>query len=484
MPYQGERADPSSIVALVDDPQIREQIGRWVKVPLPSDLVSALDEITRPVDALPAVVDPSTVTRSIAIDGSPLVTDEEDELRSTVGVVSVGTVFTDHAAQRTAVLPGGFVDQAVYAAATSVHRVSGAVPGARVALRGRTGLDTWRDAVETFLGSKTVHPNSAVTLSAMAVRIFGEDEVDPATGEIRRFVFLRRCPVCRVTRIGADLEQCKVSPRGGMCLHGHRLYVSDVLGLDEGFDPEGSNWDVLTRLMNMTERLLTAGCVEHLVVLDPGVLAETLVVTDGPLGIFGQQSWANESFARYYASVDERLAAQGRPPLLMVGVEKSGAFHDHAQRISHLIDPGTVVMPSNEYIVSFIQPSLVQSSVYGAKAYYGRRFFAKDTFGTMRVFGVTPSGPHPAGQTVRAYSASAASESWETYRTIGVVARVLEERRSSQYDGAISPLIAAHQATSIPIAGRNELRALVEQVMGESDTPVPSRRPTPTEAGR
>ena len=64
-----------------------------------------------------------------------------------------------------------------------------------------------------------------------------------------------------------------------------------------------------------------------------------------------------------------------RYDLYLVGVEKSGEFADHAQEISHLLEPGQYIIPNSKYIYKYIifgQENPNQP--YGSSTYYSNLY--------------------------------------------------------------------------------------------------------------
>ena len=122
-----------------------------------------------------------------------------------------------------------------------------------------------------------------------------------------------------------------------------------------------------------------------------------LFITDGPLGLHGTVAPLKRRFQDYLAEFAKQCAANGRPAApLVVGVEKSGTFVEHAQLISHLIEPGHVMLPTTEYINRITgRPA---NNPYGSDEFYGRRFIYRTKSGGILVFTVPPKpGVTPYG---------------------------------------------------------------------------------------
>ena len=85
----------------------------------------------------------------------------------------------------------------------------------------------------------------------------------------------------------------------------------------------------------------------------------------------------------------------GRMGRYLAGIEKSGAFVDHATAIERYIPPGSVMIPDNDYIYHYIVPGDPAAGIYGDKDYYGNKIFYKSSANDMYVLTI-PTGSYPA----------------------------------------------------------------------------------------
>lgn len=453
MPFEGERAQSDAYIRLAKDRSLDEKIAEWSRIAEPINLAEDVAAISVSQSELVLSVDPDTVTHTIAVDGSPAESGDPEGLGSTIGFFVVAAVYSDRKAVEGS-RRGVMVDPSELAKARTEQTIHGVVPGARVAMAGLTGQQTWRRAIDEFFFSHAIpHESSLISLADMYLLLMGSD------GRMAQRLALKNCPECGLR--SSEDSPLFVGRDGGKCpLCKCHLYMTDSLLLHQEFNEQESNWTPLTRLMNIAERIATAGIVEHRLLTDPDSLRHTLIVTDGPLGVFGPQSSLSRVLQVYYQSVNARLAADGRPPLLMMGVEKSGQFYTHAQRISRLVEPGTVLLPTTDYISSQILFRGTSKNLYGQHEFYGRRFFYKDLHGDMKVLTV-PSTPG-----VAPYSALGVSEDLASYPTLGVAVHLMNKWRSTQYEGAFMPLVEAHSVASLPRGeGRRILTRIAEDAL-------------------
>jgi hypothetical protein len=75
--------------------------------------------------------------------------------------------------------------------------------------------------------------------------------------------------------------------------------------------------------------------------------------------------------------------------ILLAGLEKSGAFVDHAQEIQRTLDPGKVLILTDDYIYRYILPGSGDDKLpYASTSNYGHKVIFKTRDGQMYVVSV------------------------------------------------------------------------------------------------
>lgn len=456
MPYPSERASRLGHVPVVNSQAVHEAFSRWeVAQATPAD-ESRVTSQCRPVAELEHAGVADAVRFAITVDGSDTEVEATREHPTVkVGYVRVAASFIDldklHQAGA-----GDFVDPHMLRESHQHAAYDRALPGSGLVSPGSTGVNTWRQELDLFLHETKFDQASDQTLADMLLALHGSPS-SPATAAP-----LRRCPVCKAS--DAQLSGGKIDvPKGGTTCPecGQRIFLGDVLRTEEEYMPEGSNRSPLTRTMLVAERLTSLGYMQ-LLFEDPHnyeVLGKTLFITDGPLGLHGTVAPLKRRFQAYLAEFAKQCAANGRPAApLVVGVEKSGTFVEHARLISHLIEPGNVMLLTTEYINRITgRPA---GNLYGSDEFYGRRFVYRAKSGGVLVLTVPPKpGVAPYGDPD--------GEIWSSYPTLRPVCEVLDRVRTRLYENAVIPIALAHSAASLPLGvGQSVLRALVQQSLG------------------
>lgn len=460
MPLPGETAGLLSHVATAKSQKIADVLATYE--PIGDD--PGFEEVVRshciPVTDLDAPVKPESITRCLSIDGSRQqdVVDNSGTRPVSVGYVRVGACFTDMDEYR-ALAGERFIDPARIEAMRIPGILDWVMPGGGVRLRGadldRTQM--WRRAHDDFFAAAVVtddvlpNPRGVSVSLAEALLLLHGAPGAPATS-----VDVRTCPEC-----GAFDHHglAKVTLDGGRCPEcGCHLYLPDCLGLSTAMSSEASRENALTVTMNTAERLALVAFIEVMLRRDPEELSRTLVVADGPLAAFGPLGTPlTRPLRRYIDAVGNILLDETGRPLLLVGIEKSGEFAAHGTSITNLIEPGHAMRLTNEYIHTHVTGRPETNKPYGADYLYGRRFFYRRLDGQMLTLTV------PAAVGVVPWTLDDESSDWVSYPVLRPVIELLESMRTQRFEGAVAPLVFAHQVAALPMGTGQSVLTLVGQ---------------------
>jgi hypothetical protein len=340
---------------------------------------------------------------------------------------------------------GSFVDPAKQAAAIGREILNGVLPGSNVSLPGKAGVDTWREEVFKFFASRGVNDfGRLVSLIDALNLLFGSnDEVE-----------VGRCP-----NRPCEQRNVPVAVTGGTCSAcGGQIWPTDVLRTHEEYDPDGSNLTPTSRLMSICERLLMMLYIEGFAEVTTEGLGRGIFITDGPLALFGTVAPLKRRFVTWWGSLTDRLSAGGYPPPLMVGIEKSGVFVDHAASIGEWLPVQSVLHMDETYIRERIVRRDPSAGPYGRDEFYGRRFVYKTSTGCLLVVSV----PRRSGQPY----ADPGCENLSEYPTLASTLEVLDAVQTRLYADAVIPIALAHSAAALPLGtGTRVLQDLARQAL-------------------
>jgi hypothetical protein len=251
---------------------------------------------------------------------------------------------------------------------------------------------------------------------------------------------LPRCPNSGCTREGIEL-----TPRSGdetTCLEcGGPIYLVDAMRLHERVDEELGAAGILAYVMTTLEQLVLVAIVKTVWELKPKLLSEVLFIKDGPLAFFGQTA----PLSRPMRELALFLESQAPSPngawkgslLNAVGLEKSGAFVEHAIQIQDRLNPNSALVLTNDYIYKYVIPGDPENpDPYGKNTYWGGKLIYKAGDGNVYVATI-PTGAYNPSPTA------------EDFANLPQILDVVGSLRCSMYDNALIPIALVNKLVSL-----------------------------------
>jgi hypothetical protein len=233
---------------------------------------------------------------------------------------------------------------------------------------------------------------------------------------------------------------------------GRLVFVSDALRLYERIDDEQGAGGIMSYLLTTLEQLVIVHVIRTLLELKPSVLREILLIKDGPLAFFGVVAPLRKPMQELMARLSD--ADNGNPLLCLVGLEKSGAFVEHAALIDPDLRPDHYLLLDNEYIYKYIQPGDPDGQAFGGNTYYGAKLIYKSVRGD--VFVATVPTKHPK-----------AAPKFNDLLNGAEILRVIGRLRCSMYDHAVLPIVLANRLVSLADVPSSEiLKRFVKSTVG------------------
>ena len=177
------------------------------------------------------------------------------------------------------------------------------------------------------------------------------------------------------------------------CVHQRSWYSSDALRIHEGLNPAGSSGAMFGEAMQVWERIWAINFLRWIERKPQRfrLLRKIAIVMDGPLAVFGHPAWISQAICSELKRINEAARKVINQDLLLIGVEKSGAFVDHYEVLDApskhsdgkpRFKPQTAVLLTNEYIRNHIA---IGDKPFGEATYFGRKFFYKTASGARVV---------------------------------------------------------------------------------------------------
>ena len=221
-------------------------------------------------------------------------------------------------------------------------------------------------------------------------------------------------------------------------IEGKTIYLTDVFRLHEAIDEDQGAAGILGYVTRLIEQLILVHFIKSILQLQPSLLEEFLFIADGPLSFSGQTANMHKPM-RELANYLQR-----KRNLYLVGIEKSGAFVDHAQQIcladdkKTLLKKGDFILLSNHYIYKYIVPGNSETMLYGSTAYYGGKVIFHSEDGQILVLTV----PVPNRDVLR-------NPKLEQYKNINEIMINMQKLRCAMYDDAVIPVALANKLVSL-----------------------------------
>lgn len=245
---------------------------------------------------------------------------------------------------------------------------------------------------------------------------------------------LEHCPYdCgqgKITFRFADAPEKPCPTCGGL------VYLTDTFRLHERIDEDLGAGGISAYVMTMLEQLVLVHLFHDVMErLKPSLMRNILFIKDGPLAFFGLVAPLyrpmRELVAHLLAGADQPSA----PTVRLAGLEKSGAFVEHAAAIQDKVPPGNYFTIGDGYIRRYIVPGEA-GGAYGQNTYYGQKILFRASSGEMHV--VTVPGrdylaePKPAD-----------------IPHLEEILSLIAELRCSMYDNALIPVALANKLVSL-----------------------------------
>ncbi|HEU4558492.1 MAG TPA: hypothetical protein VFS20_11615, partial [Longimicrobium sp.] len=251
------------------------------------------------------------------------------------------------------------------------------------------------------------------------------------------------------------------------CADQRPWYSTDALRIHEGLNPLGPSGAMFAEAMQVWERIWAINFLRW-IEREPRrfrLLRNLAIVLDGPLAVFGHPAWLSHAIYQELRRINDAARNVIDKDLLLIGIEKSGAFVDHYDILDApardtdgkpRFDPNTVVLLTNEYIRAHIT---IGDKPFGEDTYFGRKFLYKTASGAR----IVASLPF-----LREDARDLSSIELRHFPRLEDAISLLDVTFSARFPNAVAPLVSAHAEAAIPLnLGREVLEKLARTLMAE-----------------
>jgi hypothetical protein len=252
-----------------------------------------------------------------------------------------------------------------------------------------------------------------------------------------------------------------------ICPQEQPWYSTDALRIHEGLNPTGPSGAMFAEAMQVWERVWAVNFLRW-IEREPRrfrLLRNLAIVLDGPLAVFGHPAWLSHAIQRELKRINEAARRIINKDILLVGVEKSGAFVDHFEVLDAptrgaggeaRFKPQTAILLTNEYIRAHIA---IGDKPFGEDTYFGRKFFYKTASGAR----IVASLPFLTEE-----SRNLSRGDTRLFPRLADAMSLLDATFSARFPNALAPLVSAHSEAAIPLnLGREVLEQLARSLMAD-----------------
>ena len=252
------------------------------------------------------------------------------------------------------------------------------------------------------------------------------------------------------------------------CKNENTLYSTDALRVHERMVPDSANGEMFGEIMQVLERIVVIHILRAFKQQDAlWLLKDTGIVIDGQLAVFGSPAWLHSAIREELYLINEAAKSIIGQDLLIIGIEKSGTFVNHFERIDQdehggqgKFPPQTVSLLSDGYIKKNIIFS-ESNKAYGADTHFGRKLFYKTASGARLVASLPFLNDSHRDMT---------NAKPIQFPRLSDALSLLDQLVSSRYPNSLSPLISAHAEAAIPMnIGSRVLEEMAKRIKRESN---------------
>ncbi|HEU5326546.1 MAG TPA: hypothetical protein VFU78_00555, partial [Thermomicrobiales bacterium] len=167
---------------------------------------------------------------------------------------------------------------------------------------------------------------------------------------------------------------------------------------------------------------------------------------------------------RYHAKVNGELAKILQPPLLLIGLQKTGQVVDHLSLIERFVPSNRIFAIDDDYRYRYILAGRDPAgNGFGYETYYGQDFIYKTPSGRTFVLGLPYPFASKDGSNVDFISAKT---EMGRYQRLADALALINNFESDLYENAVVPIALAHRYTAISLVpGGKVLDLLTRKAM-------------------
>ena len=314
-----------------------------------------------------------------------------------------------------------FIDPQDLSKIKQINPIKLVIPSKNLTLRNQVTLTkSVRKAIYDFFLQETEEKKLIDTLKWL---LFNEyDHIDYGKYSIN-------CPECKSPVSKPTLQEMHFHNNTECPKCSGTIYLTDLFGLHLKIDDEIGAENIFAYLTSLIEQMLIIHLIKAILKEDSSKMSETLFIRDGPLAFFGHTSIMTGPMRRLINFLYDNY------DLKMVGLEKSGAFVDHANEVAQNLSPGTFLLLDDEYIYKYIIPNKFPLN-YGRGQHYSNKIIFKTNFEKMYV----------ASLPTRKFTTQPKKAD---FKNIEIILTNIQQLKCEMYESALLPIALINKLVSL-----------------------------------
>jgi hypothetical protein len=212
---------------------------------------------------------------------------------------------------------------------------------------------------------------------------------------------------------------------------GGTLYLTDAFRVHERIEEETGAAGVAGYIAGVVEHLVLIHVIRNIIKKNATALKQVLFIMDRPTGWFG----VTAPMHKLMLELNNWLFDNHN--FFAAGLEKSGAFVEHASQIREHMPAGSILVLNDSYIYKYISPGDEDPKrAYAETSYYGHKVIFHSRQGQMYVVSMP----------VRALKKM---PSWTDIPNLNVVLTHIEQLHCDMYENSLLPVAIANKLVSL-----------------------------------
>lgn len=212
------------------------------------------------------------------------------------------------------------------------------------------------------------------------------------------------------------------------------FFLTDVFRLHEAIDEDLGAGGIIAYVRNLIEHFIIIHTLKGLYEQRKETVQNVIFIKDGVLAFFGQTANMHSPMRNLL-----NFLKKNKVNVNLVGVEKSGAFVEHANEIKDSLKKGQYFLLSNNYIYKYIKPGDPNTKEpFGKTSYYSSKLFFKTRDGKIYIISLPSENKD-----------NILDPKKEHFQNIDLILKHIELLKSDMYDNSLLPIALANKLVSI-----------------------------------